>query len=61
MHNEGETSVLYHDDSDDFFGEYSDAPTGTSHSSVQPASGTLETSVSTPKSKDEDWDEWKDF
>jgi ADP-ribosylation factor GTPase-activating protein 1 len=61
MHNEGETSALYHDDSDDFFGEYSNAPTGTSHSSVQPASGTLETSVSTPKSKDEDWDEWKDF
>ncbi|KAJ8597379.1 ArfGap-domain-containing protein [Rhizopogon salebrosus TDB-379] len=61
MHNEGETSALYHDDSDDFFGEYSDAPTGASHSSVQPASGTLKTSVSAPKSKDEDWDEWKDF
>jgi len=53
MHNEGEMSALYHDhDTNDFFGEYSDART-TSQPSTQP--------VTTPKSKDEDWDEWKDF
>lgn len=61
MHNEGETSALYHDDTDDFFGEYSDARTSSSQPSVQTTPGTSKTSVSVPKSKDEDWDEWKDF
>jgi len=61
MHNEGETSALYHDDTDDFFGEYSDVHTTAGQSSVLPAQGTSKTSVSAPKSKDEGWDEWKDF
>ncbi|KAG1752532.1 uncharacterized protein EDB91DRAFT_522727 [Suillus paluster] len=55
MHNEGETSALYQDDTDDFFGEYSDGRTSLS----QPP-GTSKTPVSAPKSND-DWGEWKDF
>lgn len=61
MHNEGETSAIYHDDTDDFFAEYSDGRTSLSHPPAQTASGTSKTSVSAPKSKDDDWDEWKDF
>ncbi|OJA19367.1 hypothetical protein AZE42_00425 [Rhizopogon vesiculosus] len=60
-HNEGETSALYHDDEEDFFGEYSDAHTSAPQSSVQLALGTSNTTVSAPKAKDDNWDEWKDF
>ncbi|KAG2156310.1 ArfGap-domain-containing protein [Suillus clintonianus] len=61
MHNEGETSALYHDDTEDFFGEYSDGRTDIGQSSVQPTSGMSKTPGSASKSKDDDWDEWKEF
>ncbi|KAG2042176.1 hypothetical protein BDR03DRAFT_990507 [Suillus americanus] len=61
MHHDGETSALYHDDTEDFFGEYSDGRTSLGQSSVHPTSATSKTSGPTSKSKDNDWDEWKDF
>jgi ADP-ribosylation factor GTPase-activating protein 1 len=61
MHNDGETSALYHDDTEDFFGEYSDGRTSLGQSSVHPTSNTSKTPGPASKSKDEDWDEWKDF
>lgn len=60
MHNDGETSALYHDDTEDFFDEYSDGRTSLGQPSVHPTSGTSNTPGPTSKSKD-DWDEWKDF
>lgn len=59
MHNDGETSALYHDDTEDFFGEYSDGRTSLGQPSVHSTSGT--SSTPTSKSKVDDWDEWKDF
>jgi ADP-ribosylation factor GTPase-activating protein 1 len=59
MHNDGETSALYHDDTEDFFGEYSDGHTSLGQPSVHSTSGTSNTPTS--KSKNDDWDEWKDF
>ncbi|KAG1755439.1 ArfGap-domain-containing protein [Suillus lakei] len=62
LNNEGETSALYHDDTEDFFAEYSDGRTSLGQSlSVQPTSGTSTTPGSASKSKVDDWDEWKDF
>ncbi|KAI6003635.1 hypothetical protein EDD15DRAFT_2219125 [Pisolithus albus] len=52
--NHVETSGSYHDDTDDFFREYSDATGSVSQASTQPSS----THVS---EKGDDWDEWKDF
>ncbi|KAG1892185.1 ArfGap-domain-containing protein [Suillus subluteus] len=60
-HNEGETSALYHDDTEDFFGEYSDGRTSLGQSSVHPTSATSKTPGPASKSKEDDWDEWKDF
>ncbi|KAG2369709.1 ArfGap-domain-containing protein [Suillus spraguei] len=60
-HNDGETSALYQDDTDDFFGEYSDGRTSLGQSSVHLTSGTSKTPGPASKSKDDDWDEWKDF
>jgi ADP-ribosylation factor GTPase-activating protein 1 len=44
----GETSALYHDDEDDFFGEFSQ-------------SAQTKVAVPPPPAKKDDWDEWKDF
>ncbi|KAG2349158.1 ArfGap-domain-containing protein [Suillus weaverae] len=60
-HNDGETSALYHDDTEDFFAEYSDGRTSLGQSSVHPASGTSKTPGPASKSKDDDWEEWKEF
>ncbi|KAG1833512.1 ArfGap-domain-containing protein [Suillus variegatus] len=61
MHNDGETSALYHDDTEDFFNEYSDGRTNLGQSAVHPTSGTSKTPGPVSKTKDDDWDEWKDF
>jgi ADP-ribosylation factor GTPase-activating protein 1 len=53
--NDGESSALYHDDTDDFFTEFSDGHKQEEHHAASTISG----APSVPK-KDE-WDEWKDF
>lgn len=64
---EGETSAIYHDDDDDFFGEYSHG--GLTSPQEQQGNGYSGHSVSTTTTttkdtpaKKTDWDEdWKDF
>jgi ADP-ribosylation factor GTPase-activating protein 1 len=54
---EGETSALYHDDTDDFFSEFSDAHPKDEHYAKPSAT----TSASPTGPKKDEWDEWKDF
>ncbi|TDL29831.1 ArfGap-domain-containing protein [Rickenella mellea] len=57
---EGETSALYHDGEEDFFGEFTNEKAGTStenHSFPSAPVGTTPTG----SKKADDWDEWKDF
>ncbi|KAI6047534.1 hypothetical protein EDC04DRAFT_631800 [Pisolithus marmoratus] len=56
--NPAETSGLYHDDTDDFFHEYSDATRSASQASTQ---RTLQPVGAQVSHKDDDWDDWKDF
>jgi ADP-ribosylation factor GTPase-activating protein 1 len=55
---DGETSGLYHDDTDDFFTEFSDGHHTEEPQTIQSASTTDGAPV-VPKK--EEWDEWKDF
>ena len=52
---DGETSALYHDDTDDFFTEFTEAHKQGEHHGTATKTG----APAVPK-KDE-WDEWKDF
>ncbi|KAF9226704.1 hypothetical protein BS17DRAFT_775992 [Gyrodon lividus] len=60
-HNENETSALYHDDTDDFFNEFSDTtPTSsTDHQASTPHSAQIPSASQTKK--DDDWQDWQDF
>lgn len=57
-HNQAETSGLYHDDTDDFFHEYSDATASVSQTSTQHS---LQPSDAQVSKKDDGWDDWQDF
>jgi ADP-ribosylation factor GTPase-activating protein 1 len=52
---DGETSALYHDDTDDFFTEFSGVHETEQH--ITPSASTRAPAVP----KKEEWDEWKDF
>ncbi|THG96221.1 hypothetical protein EW026_g5574 [Hermanssonia centrifuga] len=57
---EGETSALYEDHEDDFFGQYESGQGSGSLQSPAPQTSVVPKNNSTAK-KPEDWDEWKDF
>ncbi|KIJ20388.1 hypothetical protein PAXINDRAFT_178874 [Paxillus involutus ATCC 200175] len=59
-HNENETSALYHDDTDDFFHEYSNTTSSsTNHQASAPH--TAQTSSPSKAKKDDEWGNWDDF
>ncbi|KAH7887524.1 ArfGap-domain-containing protein [Phlebopus sp. FC_14] len=60
MHNEGETSALYHDDTNDFFHEHSHSSSSSNTSQQTTTQHTVQAST-TSTTKDDDWDDWKDF
>jgi ADP-ribosylation factor GTPase-activating protein 1 len=53
--NDGESSALYHDDTDDFFTEFSDGHKQEEYHAAPTTSG------APPVPKKDEWDEWKDF